>query len=94
MNINNLDKINNNIPKEINIIIYDYYKTRCDICGIQQYYCRYCKVYNCICNTKKICCKCFDAECENKCTEFFKICTCCKKYLCSYCWVKKGYLSS
>jgi len=82
MNFNILDNILKEIPKEINDIIYNYYRRFCNKCYTSQHYCKGCETYNCVCYNRIICCHCYNLQCMNTCDEYLKICSCCEKYLC------------
>ena len=48
-------------PKQINKLIYDYYKDTCDKCNMQQIQCNQCYFYSCKCSSVR---KCNVKECN------------------------------
>lgn len=88
MDFEKFDNIQKEIPKEINDIIYNYYRRFCIKCNTSQNYCEKCETYNCMCYTKIKCNHCKKVECTNSCNSHLRICTCCNKYLCEKCWNK------
>lgn len=91
INFINFDRLLKHIPKEVNKLLYKYYRKKCNKCETSQVYCGRCKYYNCLCYNKIICCKCFKQLCANNCEDYHKICKCCQKYLCIQCWNLDGY---
>ena len=72
-----IDKILKNNPRDINQLIYDYYKTDCDKCGTLQKYCLDCKKYQCYCIKEFK--QCHVSECSRLlcCVDGIPICICC-----------------
>ena len=91
MDFRKFDTILEEIPKEINEIIYNYYRRFCTKCNMSQHYCMKCDTYNCLCYNRIVCSHCMKQSGISGCEEHLKICICCEKYLCKTCWEEDGY---
>lgn len=79
------DKYLNQYPKQINKLIYYFYKDNCDKCGIKQQYCYICKLYKCECMEDIY--HCNVEECNKLLCHHIRIkINNVSQYLCQRCW--------
>lgn len=90
-----IDKMFNNLPRDINKMIYEYYESKCNECKIEMEKCEICEKYFCqfhICYSHKECMVCKRHCCPFK--MFYRNCECEDNKVCEVCWYKDNPTST